>query len=464
MTPIVAARRLALILAVWAAGATLPAAAAARSVAWPEDPLVNIPIATVPGEKYDVFIVSDGDGGAIMAWEDRRGGDYDIYAQRLDADGQTLWQLDGVAVCSAPGDQRLYHSSTGTTGFSPLAADGQGGVWIVWQDERAFASNQRDIYLQRLDADGQARFQADGRPVAARAGMEEQPTLCRDLAGGVFVVWQDKTADPIFSDLHGQRVGPDGELLWNGGVPRPLVVVDWDQRGQSIAADGAGGFFLAWSDARDDVGDVYAQRFGAEGQPLWQPGHLPVAVATDGQDAIVAARADDGGFLVAWVDRRGGSPDIYAQKLAAEDGAALWTANGRPVCTAAGSQFRPALASDGDGGAILAWFDYRNASGPPWNIDIYAQRITATGAAAWSTNGLPVCAAPGPQRDVSLVADGEGGAYLVWEDDRLLTQREDIYAQRIDRNGQALWAADGLPVCLAGGKQQRPALVLDGSS
>jgi hypothetical protein len=438
----------------------LPAAAAAQAVAWPGDPLVNVPIATVPGEKYDVFVVSDGCGGVIMAWEDRRSGDFDIYAQRLDVNGQPLWQPDGVPVCTAFGHQRLYHSSTGTTGFTPLVADGDGGVWIVWQDERAFASNQRDIYLQRLDADGRPRFQTDGLPVAARPGMEDQPTLCLDGAGGVFVVWQDRTVDPVFSDLHGQRVGPDGELLWNGGVPLPLVVVGWDQKGPSVSPDGTGGFFLAWVDARDDVGDIYAQRFAADGQPLWQAGHVPVAVASDGQDAVVAAHADDGALLLAWVDRRGGGPDIYAQKLAPGDGSALWTANGRAVCTATDSQFRPALAGDGEGGAIIAWFDYRNASGPPWNLDIYAQRITAAGAAAWTHDGVQVCGAPGPQRDVAIAADGQGGAFLVWEDDRLLTGREDIYAQRIDRNGQSLWTDDGVPVCLASGNQQRPAVAL----
>lgn len=445
-----------IVLAIAAAAA---ATARAQHVLWPGDPLVNVPIATVPAEKYDVFVVGDGCGGVIVAWEDRRAGHDDIYAQRLDVNGRAMWQVDGVPVCTAPGNQGLYHSSTGTTGFAPLVADGDGGVWIVWQDERAFAANQRDIYLQHLDADGRPRFQTNGLAVAARPGMEDQPTMCLDGAGGVFVVWQDKTADPIFSDLHGQRVGPDGALLWNGGVPRPLVVVAWDQKGPAIGPDGEGGFFLAWVDARDDVGDVYAQRFDADGLPRWQAGHVPVAVADDGQDAVVAERASDGGLLLAWVDRRAGGPDIYAQKLAAVSGAALWAANGRAVCTAAESQFRPALAGDGDGGAIVAWFDYRNASGPPWNLDIYAQRLTAAGAAAWTINGVAVCSAPGPQRDVAITADGVGGAWLVWEDDRLTTQREDIYAQRLDHAGQALFAANGVPVSLAVNKQQRPAVV-----
>jgi len=35
-------------------------------------------------------IVSDGHGGGIIVWTDYRNGDYDIYAQRIDANGDTI--------------------------------------------------------------------------------------------------------------------------------------------------------------------------------------------------------------------------------------------------------------------------------------------------------------------------------------------------------------------------------------
>ena len=62
------------------------------------------------------------------------------------------------------------------------------------------------------------------------------PTLCADGAGGVFLVWQDKNDDPVFYSLYGQHVGGDGELLWNGGAPLPLVVRDWDQAAPGAAS------------------------------------------------------------------------------------------------------------------------------------------------------------------------------------------------------------------------------------
>ena len=430
---------------------------------WNEDPLVNVAVSLANGTKEDLFAVSDGAGGMIAVWEDKRTGTADIYAQRIDVNGSALWSTDGVPVCSAPGAQGLYHSSTGTTGFTPIVADGDGGVWIVWQDERAFSTLQRDIYLQHLDADGRRRFAANGIAVAARAGMEDQPTLVADGAGGVIVVWQDRTADPIFTDLHGQRVAADGTMLWNGGEPRPLVVLDWDQDGPSLCADGAGGAFLAWSDARDDVGDVYAQRLDAMGNGLWGVNGIAVAVQEDGQDAITMQLASDGEPVLAWVDRRTGTPDIYAQKLNAATGAPRWTAGGRAVCTAVESQYRPALAPDGTGGAYVAWFDYRVASGPPWDLNIYAQRILADGSVAWIVNGVAVCTAPDAQRDVDVASDGAGGLFLAWEDNRNGTGREDIYAQHLGLDGAGSFAVNGIALCLVGGNQTRPDLVAGAS-
>jgi hypothetical protein len=45
------------------------------------------------------MIVADGPGGAITGWNDSRDDTNDINAQRVDADGNILWPIDGVPVC-----------------------------------------------------------------------------------------------------------------------------------------------------------------------------------------------------------------------------------------------------------------------------------------------------------------------------------------------------------------------------
>ena len=63
---------------------TMPRPAAAT---WPTDPTVNVPLCTATGEQDDPTRVADGAGGAIATWVAGRSGDFDLYAQRVLANG-----------------------------------------------------------------------------------------------------------------------------------------------------------------------------------------------------------------------------------------------------------------------------------------------------------------------------------------------------------------------------------------
>ena len=115
-----------------------------------------------------------------------------------------------------------------------------------------------------------------------------------------------------------------------------------------------------------------------------------------------------------------------------------------PICTASGKQEDPAIVSDGNGGAIIAWRDQRNDK----NDDIYAQRVDSAGTVCWPENGVPIdTAADANRASPSMVSDGQGGAIIAW---RVWSNHHgwDVYAQRVDAAGVKLWPADGLAVCL----------------
>ena len=72
-------------------------------------------------------IISDGADGAIITWMDGRGVDEDIYAQRIYSTGMELWYPNGIPLCRAALDQ---HSPQ-------IAPDGVGGAVIMWEDKRS---------------------------------------------------------------------------------------------------------------------------------------------------------------------------------------------------------------------------------------------------------------------------------------------------------------------------------------
>ena len=94
---------------------------------------------------------------------------------------------------------------------------------------------------------------------------------------------------------------------------------------------------------------------------------------------------------------------------------ALWTANGVPICTSGEDQRAPAIASDDSGGAIIVWQDDRWGTA---DTDIFTQRIDASGQVKWAANGVSVSWPSGWQEAPEIIADGAGGAIIVWRDTR----------------------------------------------
>ena len=91
-----------------------------------------------------------------------------------------------------------------------------------------------------------------------------------------------------------------------------------------------------------------------------------------------------------------------------------WENNGTVICNADYDQNSPVMCSDGAGGVIIAWRDYRNGS----NWDIYAQRFSSAGRAMWDPNGIPICTDYYHQYDPQICSDGSGGAIIAWRDKR----------------------------------------------
>ncbi len=116
--------------------------------------------------------------------------------------------------------------------------------------------------------------------------------------------------------------------------------------------------------------------------------------------------------------------DIYAQQVNSA-GSIQWTLDGIEICAAIDNQNYPQIITDGSNGAIITWQDHRGTSG-----DIFAQRVNSVGSIQWDINGSAICTMAGFQKEPQACSDGAGGAIITWPDYRSLSHW-DIYAQRI---------------------------------
>jgi hypothetical protein len=137
---------------------------------------------------------------------------------------------------------------------------------------------------------------------------------------------------------------------------------------------------------------------------------------------------------------------------------ANWIQDGVALCTATGNQFITGITSDGEGGAIVTWYDYRFGS----NVDIYAQRVNASGSAQWTTDGVALCRGRALGSNQQITSDGEGGAIVTW--DYADSGVYYIYAQRVNASGSVQWAANGVVLCtVTPGDVVPHAIVSDGA-
>jgi hypothetical protein len=387
---------------------------------WAADGVV---LCAAAGDQTVPQLVSDGSGGAIVAWEDRRSGTYDVYAQRVNGLGQPQWALNGVAIAAG-----LSTTAAGLDQVNvQLVASGSGGAILAWGDYRSGTS--WDIYAQRVNGLGQPQWTASGVAIAAVTGLQLLPQLASDGADGAILVWEDSRTGT--ADIYAQRVSGAGAPLWtaNGVVISNAVEI---QSRPQLVADGAGGAIIVWYDFRSVAvtsSDVYAQRVSSAGIPQWTANGVAIATAIYGQELPRLVGDGSGGAIIVFEDTVAAVRDISAQRINGA-GALLWTAKGVAISKAADYQASPQLIADGSGGAIITWQDNRSGT----NTDIYAQRVNGAGTTQWIVDGVAVCTAAGNQFQPQLVADGSGGAIVVWTDFRS-GGAADIYAQGLTADG-----------------------------
>src|SRR5678816_501231 len=148
------------------------------------------------------------------------------------------------------------------------------------------------------------------------------------------------------------------------------------------------------------------------------------------------------------------NPDIYAARFNS-NGVALWTTDGVPICVQLFTQFTPRIVSDNNGGAIISWQDQRSGG----SFDVYAQRINSAGVTQWTANGVAVVSGSGNQAAPVVASDGTGGAIIAWYDDRTPVTGQDLYVQRVNASGVTQWTLNGVLVCNAAGDQVNPQIV-----
>ena len=141
--------------------------------------------------------VPTSDGGVIVAFmkfffnADSTDGNFGICAQRLNADGESMWEKSGVPLAVEEGTDYIW------AGYWPYTScsDGNDGMWTV-----AYVGFSEKKYITNVHADGTLNSNYENlMPVGQGANVQESSgiAICEDGKGGAFVGYVDDDTDKL---------------------------------------------------------------------------------------------------------------------------------------------------------------------------------------------------------------------------------------------------------------------------
>jgi hypothetical protein len=336
----------------------------------------------------------------------------------------------------------------------PKVVEGpDGGTYVSWFDNRV---GGHDVYLQRFDAAGNALWTENGILIADLANSSTQDYgLCSDGVGGCVVAFLDTRLGGV--KVTATRVDENGDQVWgDSGVQMAGAGASQSSPRVGLAADG--GIVVGWSDSAATA----LHRFDLNGIAAWP---APVFLTVSGAGLTLAdiQPGDGTSVIVSMVRATGfaGAKTLRAQKVDA-NGSLLWGLGHVMVFSSGSLQFGnfPTFVSDGAGGAVFAWY----TTGP---LQSWAQRVNASGAILWGTNGVSVTTTTTKERTNPSVAFDPitQRTYVGWIDHTPASSLYGVAAQAFDVAGSRLWGANGATILATQtnfGTREMEAVLLDG--
>ena len=424
------------------------------------------------------------DGNFIYSWSDTRTGERDIYVQKIDSEGNKLWPEDAIAV-----------SFEGRQEDPQLVSDGNGGAFLIWNDYRLepnnFADPPAQLYAQHVNSDGQISWSITGVALGSLDKSQVGINICKDGIGGAYAIWSEVDNQVVKTyATHMTAVG-----VLNPEVGTVIIQLDHSYSiGMSLETASDGDAVMAWKDSRngDSNTDIYAQRISLNQdgniETLWPDDGFPLCVAEGNQSSPRVAPYNDVYSIIAWEDSRNSSTfpilskDIYAQFIDVNGGIPeAYNNDGNAVAIYPFDQSKPRVKSNSSG-AYIIWGDLRQGID-----DVFIQRITpdlSTGyfdrdgsLQGWNNcdaqyileDGFCVDGAPvsdlmdsRSQEEARLTTD-DNGVWVVYEDqipDDIPSL--DILAQNFNESGVPTFENGGISVSSANYSQEAPIIRADG--
>ena len=304
-----------------------------------------------PFEETDFDICIDGEGGFLIAVapDEEAIDQSDLYAQRIDGEGNLLWDPQGVLVSGNPGYSEKYPKIT---------MDGNGGAFIIWEDVRPPYYPLGALFAQRIGGNGNTLW-SNNLFICENVWFHQ---IIPDGEGGFILHTGAGTYNTAY------RIDSNGNILWERDH------VSWYEMAKLVP--GESGFFYIGFPYNTGI---YVQKMDIEGNTYWPTfGSLEGALMGDYPGHIYNARDcyfyENPYFYGLFSYRINGSYprlfffqkiDSLGNRILGDNGVVLTSIND-------GNYQYTNAVPDGEGGVVLVYQDYPT-------YDVWAKRCRADG-------------------------------------------------------------------------------------
>ncbi len=396
---------------------------------WSNDPAVNTAICDLTGSQAIPKIATGSSGISYIGWFSNDSGNYDVRLQKLNTIGNEFWEHNGILISDHPAMSWLTDWD--------MTIDAENHAILTFQDIRNQDNN--NIYAYRISPEGNFIWGDDGLELSNSPSFDVSPKVTVTSLGNTVIAWQSE--DVIIM----QKISPEGILLWgdNGITLSCANTYSWPQLVPVDDDDVILKYFEDTGPPYSPTRHVYAQRFDADGIPVWTESTVISNAGGISAWTQIFPIVSDGsdGFFIAWHDDRDSNmlASIFIQHIDA-DGQTLFTDNGVEVSLMPNrNHFYPKIAFLSSSDEVYVYWNEMDSDQNQRGI--YGQKISGTGERLWTDNGTAFIELS--STDVNpIAARSSNSDVVVFYKESPSAVNNHIKAMRIDEDGAFVWTEE----------------------
>jgi len=405
---------------------------------WSDDPMVNTTVNDQTGEQTQPKVGSLSDDGFYVGFYNHSSGNYDIYLQRYDVDGNALWADGGIAISTNPALSWI----TDWTMF----VDSNDNAILTFNDGRD--GGDFDAFAYKISPTGEFLWGANGVQLSANDVGDMFPTVTELTDGSFIFAWNSENDNGQVIMLH--HLGADGAYLWTN--PAELSNTTGFTNGPGLVPTSDGNFILTFSDNTGvpwaPTRMLYARKYNTDLSPQW----LSDATISDAggisawSNPVVISDENDG-LIYAWYDDQNMSNRYTARvQRVNSTGTILFGEDGLELSPLPSEQnFEPYPVYLPNTDEVMVFWGTTNLNQSSWGIR--AQLVNNAGEIQWTSNGEIIVDLNSDRPKSFLDAQYcQGDGVVTWiETQGAAAQIDHVYSIRYSASlNQEVWASTAI--------------------